>query len=146
MFDPSLDYGLLPSLTGFALRRASLLDFGGFGDAMGDKAITPLRYSVLEVVGSNPGLQQVLLAEILGLSKPAATIALDFWQARKCITRRKVPRDRRSHGIFLTKVGEDTLADLRRRVILHDQELTSSLTPEELADLRSFLRRIYEPQ
>ena len=43
MFDPSLDYGLLPTLTGFALRRASLLDFGGFGEALGDRAITPLR-------------------------------------------------------------------------------------------------------
>lgn len=146
MFDPSLDYGLLPSLTGFALRRASLLDFGGFGEAMGDKAITPLRYSVLEVVGANPGLQQVRVAEILGLSKPAATIALDFWQQRKCLSRRKDPRDRRSHGIFLTKEGEDTLAGLQRRVLVHDQQLTSALTEKELAELRGFLRRIYEPQ
>jgi DNA-binding MarR family transcriptional regulator len=142
MFDPSLDYGLLPSLTGFALRRASLLDFSGFGDAMGDKAITPLRYSMLEVVGANPGLQQVQLADILGLSKPAATIAIDFWQSRKCINRRKDSQDRRSYGIFLTESGEETLADLRSRVIVHDQKLTVSLTQEELANLRAYLRKI----
>jgi DNA-binding MarR family transcriptional regulator len=144
MFDPSLDYGLLPSLTGFALRRASLLDFAKFGEALGDKAITPLRYSMLEVVGANPGLPQVQLADILGLSKPAATLALDFWQSRKCITRRKDARDRRSHGIFLTETGKQALAGLQQRVSAHDMELTSNLTNEELANLRSYLRKIYE--
>lgn len=144
MFDPSLDYGLLPSLTGFALRRASLLDFGSFGEAVGDKAITPLRYSVLEVVGANPGLPQVQLAEILGLSKPAATIAIDFWEARKCLARRKDTQDRRQYGISLTAVGRETLAELQRLVRAHDTELTSNLTDKELEDLRSTLRKIYE--
>ncbi len=144
MFDPSLDYGLLPSLTGFALRRASLLDFSRFGDAVGDKAITPLRYSILEVVGANPGLQQVQLAEILGLSKPAATIAIDFWEARNCVVRRKADGDRRSHGVWLTESGEQNLAELRRLVSEHDRQLTHALTGEELANLLACLKRIYE--
>lgn len=144
MFDPSLDYGLLPSLTGFALRRASLLDFGNFGEAVGDKTVTPLRYSVLEVVGANPGLPQVQLAEILGLSKPAATLAIDFWESRKCLARRKDPQDRRLYGISLTDTGRKTLAELQRLVRAHDEELTSNLTADELANLRATLRKIYE--
>ena len=144
MFDPALSYGQLPLLTGFALRRASLFDFAGFGEAVGEKAITPLRYSMLEVVGANPGLQQVQLADILGLSRPAATIAIDFWEKRKCLARRRDAKDRRSYGIFLTSTGEDTLAELQKRVQAHDRELTKSLSSEELANLRSCLRRIYE--
>lgn len=144
MFDPSLDYGLLPTLTGFALRRASLLDFGGFGDALGDRSITPLRYSMLEMIGANPGLQQVQLADILGLAKPAATIAIDFWQARKCVTRRKDARDRRSYGVYLTETGEETLSELRRRVVEHDTKLTECLSEAELGHLRQYLKRIYE--
>lgn len=143
LFDPTLDYGLLPSLTGFALRRASILDFSGFGDAVGDRSITPLRYSLLEVVGANPGLQQVQLAEILGLSKPAATITIDFWQARKCLARRKDARDRRSYGIYLTAAGEEKLRELQVLIVKHDREFTSSLSTEELALLNSFLRRLY---
>ncbi|HEX7710723.1 MAG TPA: MarR family transcriptional regulator [Sphingomonadaceae bacterium] len=144
MFDPSLDYGLLPTLTGFALRRASLLDFGGFGEALGDRAITPLRYSMLEVIGANPGLRQVQLADILGLAKPAATIAIDFWQARECVTRNKDERDRRSYGVYLTETGEETLSDLQRRVVAHDTRLTQCLSAPELDNLRRYLKRIYE--
>ena len=144
MFDPSLEYGLLPSLTGFALRRASLLDFGGFGDALGDRSITPLRYSLLEVVGANPGLQQVQLADILRLTKPAATLAIDFWESRECISRRKDARDRRSYGIYLTESGKRTLAKLQRRVVEHDQNLASCLTETELRSLRGCLKKIYD--
>lgn len=144
MFDPSLDYGILPSLTGFALRRASLLDFGQFGDALGDRAITPLRYSLLEVVGANPGLQQVQLAEILGLAKPAATLAIDFWESRDCVERRKDERDRRSYGIFLTDSGKRTLATLQGLVVEHDQKLTNCLSETELESLRSCLKKIYD--
>jgi len=143
MFDPSLEYGPLPSLTGFALRRASLLDFSLFADAVGDRAVTPLRYSLLEVVGANPGLRQVQLAEILGLAKPAASLAIDFWESRKCISRRKESTDRRSHGIYLTKLGEEKLIDLRHLVARHDAALTKSLSDEELQELRTLLNRIY---
>lgn len=143
LFDSSYSYGQLTSLTGFALRRASLLDFGKFGDSVGDKAITPLRYSLLEVVGANPGLQQVELAKILGFSKPAATLGLDFWEKRDCISRRKDRDDRRSYGIYLTEQGEATLAQLRDNVRRHDERLTTCLSDEELLQLRTLLRRIY---
>jgi DNA-binding MarR family transcriptional regulator len=143
MFDPALDYGLLPTLTGFALRRASLLDFGGFGDALGDRSITPLRYSMLELIGANPGLQQVQLAEILGLAKPAASIAIDFWQARECVVRRKDARDRRSYGINLTTTGEETLSQLQHKVAKHDRNLTRCLSERELSELRNSLKKIY---
>ena len=143
MFDPALDYGLLPSLTGFALRRASLLDFSKFAEAVGDRAITPLRYSFLELVGVNPGLPQVQLAEILGLSKPAASLAIDFWQARKCISRRRDTTDRRTRGIYLTQLGEEKLDELRSAVARHDKSLTSALSNEELVTLRGLLERVF---
>lgn len=143
LFDSSYSYGQLAALTGFALRRASLLDFGNFGDSVGDRAITPLRYSLLEIVGSNPGLQQVELAKILGLSKPAATLGLDFWQKRDCISRRKERDDRRSYGIHLTETGAATLEQLRESVRKHDELLTACLSNEELLQLRTLLRRIY---
>lgn len=143
LFDSSYSYGQLSSLTGFALRRASLLDFARFSDSVGDRAITPLRYSLLEIVGANPGLQQVELAKILGLSKPAATLGLDFWQERDCISREKNTGDRRSYGIHLTETGEATLAQLRESVRQHDEQLTACLSREELAELQSLLQRIY---
>jgi len=146
LFDSAFGYGQLPSLTGFLLRKASVLDFGNFGEAVGDRTITPLRYSVLEVVGANPGLQQVQLAAILGLTKPAATLAIDFWQSRNCIARRQDRKDRRSHGVYLTPAGEDTLAELQKLVARHDRGLTASLSASELGQLHSLLQRIVASQ
>jgi len=142
LFDPSFGYGQLPSLTGFLLRKASVIDFGGFGDSVGDRAITPLRYSMLEVVGANPGLQQVQLAAILGLSKPAATLIIDFWQGRDCLERRLSLTDRRSYGVHLTSAGEQMLTLLRSRVTAHDQALTSGLSDQEVELLHQLLARI----
>lgn len=146
VFDGSFDYGQLPSLTGFHLRRASLADFSTFSDEIGDRSITPLRYSVLEVVGANPGLQLVQLAAILGLSKPAATLAIDFWEARECLSRRKTPADGRARGVHLTKNGKEVLAELRRQVARHDAALTASLTKAELEILHTALRKIIDGQ
>lgn len=144
VFDRAFDYGQLPSLVGFHLRRASLVDFSTFSEEIGDRSITPLRYSVLEVVGANPGLQQVQLAAVLGLSKPAATLAIDFWEARTCLTRRKLPEDGRARGVHLTPKGEDALGDLRQQVARHDERLTSSLSESELRTLHTALRKIIE--
>ncbi|RIV88163.1 MarR family transcriptional regulator [Aurantiacibacter xanthus] len=144
LFDRTFDYGQLPELMGFHLRRASIVDFSTFSEEIGDRAITPLRYSALEVIGANPGLRQTQLAAILGLSKPAATLAIDFWEARDCLARRRIPEDGRARGIHLTPEGQRTLGELRRQVALHDQALTASLSEPELRALHSALRKIIE--
>lgn len=144
LFDRAFDYGQLPRLIGFHLRRASLVDFSSFSEEIGDRSITPLRYSALEVVGANPGLRQVELAAVLGLSKPAATLAIDFWEARKCLTRRRMPEDGRARGVHLTQEGDRVLSELRRQVARHDEALTASLTAFELQTLRVALRKIIE--
>lgn len=142
IFDPSFDYGQLSRLIGFHLRSASLLDFRTFPETMGDRSVTPLRYSVLEVVGANPELQQVQIAAMLGLSKSAATLAIDYWQERDCMIRRRSGSDRRAHGVLLTEQGRRKLAELRPKVAHHDAMLTASLSQEEIAQLFSPLRKI----
>ena len=144
LFDRTFDYGQLPSLIGFHLRRASLLDFSTFPEEIGDRSITPLRYSVLEVVGANPGLRQMQLAAVLGLSKPAATLAIDFWEARNCLSRRRLPEDGRARGVHLTEEGGSTLVELRKQVARHDQALTASLSDDERRTLQMVLRKIIE--
>ncbi len=144
LFDRKFDYGQLPHLIGFHLRRASLVDFSTFSEEIGDRSITPLRYSMLEVIGANPGLRHVQLAAVLGLSKPAATLAIDFWEVRNCLTRRRMPEDGRARGVHLTREGETVLAELQQQVARHDEALTESLSAFELQTLRVALRKIIE--
>jgi DNA-binding MarR family transcriptional regulator len=98
---------------------------------------------MLELIGCNPGLQQVQLGNALGLSRSAATLSIDFWEERGCLERRTDPADRRSFGIYLTDGGEAELARLRLLVRQADEALTSGLDQGEIAELRRLLAKIH---
>lgn len=134
---------MLSRLTGFGLRRAQLLVFSRFARSVEDKTVTPLRFSMLALIGANPGLQQAQLAQALGLSRPTATVTIDYWQRRHCLERRSDPRDRRSNGIHITPEGRGALAALQKVVLAHDRELTDHLADGEVEELRRLLEKLY---
>ncbi|WP_305097834.1 MarR family winged helix-turn-helix transcriptional regulator [Croceibacterium aestuarii] len=143
MSDGPLDYGLLNDRTGFAIKLAWILGYSLLQKVFGDSGITPLRASMLELIATNPGAQQTQLANALGLSRPAATLAIDFWEARDCVERRIAPDDRRSFGIFLTAAGHERVTELRALIKQADDALVADLTAEELAELRRLLAKIH---
>lgn len=137
-----VDKGQLDRLLGYAIARANFVGDATFHAAVRDRSVTPLRYAMLEVVGSNPGLLQVQLGETLALSRPTVTMLLDYWQSHGCIERRSTPIDRRSFGIFLTAIGSARLADLRACACVHDRELSLGLTASERAELKRLLDKL----
>lgn len=137
-----VDYGLLTDLTGFSLKLAWVLGHGLLSREL-DPGVTPHRFSALEVISRNPGLQQTQLAAALALTRPATTLAVDFWEARGCVERRKIAGDRRLSGVYATPHGEKELERLRLRVRDADIALTADLSEEEIASLRGLLRKIH---
>lgn len=137
-----VDYGLLPDLTGFSLKLAWVLGHGILSREL-DAGVTPHRFSTLEVISRNPGMQQTQLAAALALTRPATTLAVDFWQERGCVERRKIAGDRRLSGVYTTSHGELELERLRLRVREADVALTADLSAEEIETLRSLLRKIH---
>ncbi len=138
-----VDLGLLTDLTGFSVKLVWILGHGLLAREFGDTGITPHRYSMLEVIGRNPGLQQTQLAAALALTRPATTLAVDFWEDRDCVERRKIAGDRRSFGVYLTAHGEKELIHLRELVRKADAALTADLTEAETTELRRILRKIH---
>lgn len=138
-----VDLGLLTDLTGFSVKLVWILGHSLLARAFGETGITPHRYSMLEVIGRNPGLQQTQLAAALALTRPATTLAVDFWEDRGCVERRKIAGDRRSFGVYLTAHGEKELMQLRKAVREADTALTADLTEAETEDLRRLLRKIH---
>lgn len=138
-----IDYGLLGDLVGFSVKLAWVLGHACLAREIGDPAITPHRYSLLEVIGRNPGLQQTQLAAALALSRPATTLGINFWEERGCVDRRTVPGDRRSFGIYTTPHGEQELERLRKVVREADAGLTADLTAAEREELRRLLKKIH---
>jgi len=141
--EAAIDYGLLARLSGFSVKLVWILGYGLLMRAIGDSGITPQRFSMLELIGCNAGLQQIQLGNALGLSRSAATLTIDFWEDRGCIERRSDKADRRSFGIYLTARGEAELDRLRQLVREADSALTSGLTDDERTQLRALLAKIH---
>jgi DNA-binding MarR family transcriptional regulator len=138
-----VNLGLLTDLTGFSVKLVWILGHGLLAREFGETGITPHRYSMLEVIGRNPGLQQTQLAAALALTRPATTLAIDFWEERGCVERRKIAGDRRSFGVYPTPHGDLELARLRDLVRKADAALTAGLSDAETRELRRLLRKIH---
>lgn len=137
-----VDYGLLTDLTGFSLKLAWVLGHSLLSREF-DPGVTPHRFSTLEVISRNPGMQQTQLAAALALTRPATTLAVDFWEERGCVERRKVAGDRRLSGVYITPHGERELERLRQSVRKADVALVADLSEAEVETLRSLLRKIH---
>ena len=135
-----VDYGLLADLTGFSVKLAWILGHGLLAREFGNSGITPHRFSILEVIGQNPGLQQTQLAAALALTRPATTLAVDFWEERGCVERRKIAGDRRAFGVYPTPHGKRERARLQDLVRKADAALTSGLSDAETQELLRLLR------
>lgn len=141
--ESAVDYGLLTDLTGFSVKLVWVLARSLLAREFEVADITPQRFSVLEVIGRNPGLQQSQLASALALTRPATTLAVDFWEKRGCVERRRIAGDRRSVGVFPTPHGERELEQLRRSVRKADEDLTAGLSDAETRELRRLLEKIH---
>lgn len=137
-----MNYGMLADRIGFLLRMASVANFARIAEETPDKAFTTLRMSVLVLVGANPGASQVRLGKALHLSRPAATLALDFWVARGCVERRIGTADRRSNGIYLTAEGERMVKEFEAITCKAEDVILDSLDDSEVAELRRLLLKV----
>ncbi|MFY8106601.1 MAG: MarR family winged helix-turn-helix transcriptional regulator, partial [Elstera sp.] len=67
---------------------------------------------------------------------------LDGLEAQGYAERRPSPTDRRSHALYLTPAGHALLADLKPRVLTHEQRFNTIISDAEKAQLIGLLRRL----
>lgn len=139
---PPIELGLLPRLLGYRLRLAQRAVFADFRRGVGDAEIGPGLFGILEIVGTNPGIKQTLLAGALGVDRSTLVPALNRLEQRRLLSRRTAPDDRRSNGLHLTAEGLRHLRMLRRRVTRHEAQLAARLTRTEHATLMSLLEKL----
>src|SRR5688500_57016 len=64
-----IDYGPLPALVGYRIRKAYSRLFQSFSEMLKELSLAPGQYSVLLLIGLNPGLNQMMLAEATGIDR-----------------------------------------------------------------------------
>jgi len=137
-----IDYGVLPSLIGYNLRRAQLKVFQNFQSAMAPFDLTPGQFGVLTLINENEGLSQSDLGTALGIDRSTMVAVIDRLEGRDLVVRAPSPSDRRSYALRLSAHGKTVMADIMPRLREHEATIASALSDSEQSTLISLLRRV----
>jgi len=134
---------VLPELLGFNIRRAQIELWRDFGATVSGGEVRPGLFSLLLLVGANPGIAQIDLANQLSVDKASIVALVDRLEEAGWVVRKRSTEDRRRQEIFTTPAGVKKLAQLKREVQEHDAKYCSLYTEDELRKFLEFLQRIY---
>lgn len=141
---PGIDYGILDSLLGYAVRRAQIQLYEDFIPSLAPWGITPPRFAAMVIVSRNPGLKLTQLARIMGIARSGSVSLVDALEDLGYMQRLPMPGDRRAFGLALTEKGHASLAAISAAVQAHDERMAQMLSPEERTQLRRLLTRMSE--
>lgn len=120
----------LDSLTGhagYAVRRFQLWIFQDFVQTLAAVGIRPTQYSVMTVIGANPGLSQMAVAKRLGIERARLVHLLDSLEQRRLVKRTPSATDRRSHELHLTALGRTSLGKFKRLAAEHERHVADRI-------------------
>jgi DNA-binding MarR family transcriptional regulator len=137
-----LDLAELSGALGYALRRAQLAVFEDFSARFAALDLTPAQFSVILVIGLNPGRKQTEIARSLGIQRTNFVVMLDHLERRGLAERRRSAADGRSHAIFLTEAGSALLDKARLMQVEQERALVEAVGEEEHALLLTLLGRV----
>lgn len=139
---PHIDYGVLDSLIGYAIRRAQIRIYEDFVASLATWHITPPRFSALQIIARNPDLKLTDLARILGIARSGAVPLVDALESMALVERLPAATDRRAYRLALTDTGRRTLKAATAAVRAHDARIATHLSADEQQVLRGLLEKL----
>ena len=136
------DLAYLADHIGYVVRRAQLAIFKDFIKTLAPVDIRPAQYSVLIVIGQNPGLTQAELGRTLAIKRANLVGMLNELERRKLARRVASPSDKRSHALHLTANGRQMLERFHTLALEHEKRATRALAPGEKEMLLDLLNRV----
>ena len=125
--DAEIDLDGLVGHAGYAVRRFQIWIFQDFIRTLAAVDIKPTQYSVLTVIGANPGLSQMAVAKRLGIERARLVHLLDSLEDRKLLRRVQSRTDRRSHALHLTARGEASLRQFKLLAAEHERHVAEKI-------------------
>lgn len=137
-----INYGQLPSLVGYQIRKAYSQLFQTFTDMLQEVGLAPAQYNALLLIGLNPGLSQMALADATATDRSTIVPITKRFADEGWVRRTRRTADRRLYSLRLTPSGEAILHKARHLIDAHEKEFVATLSPAERAMLRTLLARI----
>lgn len=124
---------------GFLVRRLHQIYVAIYFQNCDRFGTTPVQSSVMQVLLSHPGMDQIALAGEIGIDRTTASSVLSRLEARGIVRREADPDDRRTKRAFLTATGKTMLHDMQASIDAAHKELVKPLEP---ADRERFLEQL----
>lgn len=128
--------------TGFLLSALGAHSAMSFARRLAHLDLAPPHVGLLRGIAMAPGRSQQAVAEEFGMPPSRLVAFIDDLEYAGLVERRRDPRDRRAHNLFLTPKGEKAMhqvADVGRE---SEQALLKSLEPKERLQLHQLLERL----
>lgn len=138
----SINRDILPELLGYQLRRAATRVYGSFGEHLRGLGLTQGQFGVLVLIGANPGLPQIALAQAVGSNRSLMVRTIDRLEAANLVRREAAPKDRRSHAIVVTPAGRAMIDRLKADVRAHEDRVAGVLDAAEFNILLGLLAKL----
>lgn len=138
-----VDTRFLDSLVGYNARRATLVIVDAFLRNMAVYGLRPVDFSVLSLIGHNPGITSRQLCATLNLQPPNLVGMINQLQTRELILRRPHPHDGRAMGLHLTPAGRKMMKQAEVTAFELEEAATARLSAAERKTLMQLLQKIY---
>lgn len=138
-----VDTSFLETLIGYNARRAALTVIAEFLPRMAQFGLRPVEFSVLTLIGHNPGITSRQLCATLDIQPPNLVGLIKHLEKLGVMEKREHPTDRRAQGLHLTETGISTLASAEQTAHAIEVDATSRLSAAERKILISLLRKVY---
>jgi DNA-binding MarR family transcriptional regulator len=131
-----------PAGVAFLVAQVGGLAAARFAERLQPLGMDPPQAGLLRAIAGTPGLSQQALSTHLGLLPSRLVALVDALETEGLVERRRNPRDRRHHALFVTPLGEERLAARGRRARAHGESLLEPLSERERATLARLLRKV----
>jgi DNA-binding MarR family transcriptional regulator len=123
----SFDAGTVSGIIGYRLRRAQLSVFQQFMARFAEFGLTPAEYSVLALIGTNPGSKQTEIGDALGIKRTNFVALMNSLEQRGLTERQQLAGDRRANALHLTKAGTEFVARANAAQAQFEAEMVEQL-------------------
>jgi DNA-binding MarR family transcriptional regulator len=124
---------------GFMIRRVHQIAVSLFIEETGKLGVTNSQYGILFVLKHRPGIDQISVANLLGLDRSTTGMVLKKLAQDGLVMRSVGVHDRRRHSLQLTKSGEKLLAQLAEPARKAQARALSVFSPRERAQFVALL-------
>jgi len=118
---------------GFMIRRVHQIAVALFIEETGRLGVTNTQYGILFVLKHRPGIDQISVANLLGLDRSTTAMVLKKLEQEGLVVRSVGAHDRRRHSLQLTRSGGKLLSQLAEPAGKAQARALSAFKPREQA-------------